>query len=557
MNPPSILLYIALHVFLVLIVLGGVLYAWRMVFGSNDKNIFGSIISGVFKETWRIIQSIIILLFTMIRSLLRGIGNAILWLAGTKSSKKKDELYQSRFLDRAETAKVLRRRNRGITVTGTKAISLKDSFVHTAIYAPSGMGKSSTVLIPTLLRLKADCSMIVTDPAGELAEKTGNHLRKKGFRVLHLNTNAPNHSIRFNPLESVDSEGDIMEIAETLVKTAYAKSGGESAFWNNSASTMIALILAMLWPEKERGYFNLANARYLLNEFGEDGYDLDELAVRNLSPKMFNEWKGLRTKDSKVLASFAATAITALKIFSHEAIAAISSDHTIDVAEFRTQPTVLFLQCPEHKLWTFAPYLALVMGDIIANAAMAKRPDEVKKKDWLPIHFLLDEFGNTYVNGFATLCTVLRKRECSLTILLQDPAQLDIYGKENARVIEANMFSKLYMSGLSLETCRTVEALMGQKMHTQTEDDRDREVARPLMTADEIRCLNRRTAIFLQNNALPAKVKLTPYFKNFWLRRKVKPESVPDYGHGSEEVSFLPIPRSSESEPDFPDPLTN
>ncbi len=554
MNNPSIIVYTALHVFLFLIVLGGVLYAFRLIFGGEAKGNFGSIIGGILKETFRITRSIFLLLFTMVRSILHGIGSVILWLAGSK--KKKDDLYRSRFLDRGETSQVLRRRNRGITITGTKAISVQDSFVHTAIYAPSGMGKSSTVLIPTLLRMKK-CSAVVTDPSGELAQKCSHSLRKRGFRVLHLNTTDPNHSIRFNPLESVENEGDIMEIAETLVKTAYAKSGGDSAFWNNSASTLIALMLAMLWPERGRGYFNLANGRYLLNEFGEDGFELDELAVRNLSPKMFNEWKGLRTKDTKVLASFAATAITALKIFSHEAIAAISSDHTIDVGEFRTKPTVLFLQCPEHKLWVYAPYLALIYGDIIAHAAMISRPQNVKKKDWLPIHFLLDEFGNTFINGFSTLCTVLRKRECSLTILLQDPAQLNIYGAENAKVIEANMFNKLYMSGLSLETCRTVEALMGRTMKTQTEEDKEREVARSLMTADEIRTLNKRTAIFLQNNTLPAKVRLKPYFKNFWLRRKVKPEQVPDYGHADKPIAFLPIPKPSEGDQEFPDPMMN
>ena len=59
---------------------------------------------------------------------------------------------------------------------------------HTLVIGATGSGKTQTVILPTVKNLaKAGESMIITDPKGEIYEKTSEMLREKGYQILLLN----------------------------------------------------------------------------------------------------------------------------------------------------------------------------------------------------------------------------------------------------------------------------------------------------------------------------------------------------------------------------------
>jgi type IV secretion system protein VirD4 len=63
-------------------------------------------------------------------------------------------------------------------------------------------------------------SIVVTDPSGELYQKTSGALKAKGYRIQVLNFDDPLSSIRFNPLANLKDQIEIEEIAHVLVKSA-------------------------------------------------------------------------------------------------------------------------------------------------------------------------------------------------------------------------------------------------------------------------------------------------------------------------------------------------
>lgn len=544
MNTQSIIITIALQIFVLFLFIGAIRMSWRMVFGDTSPKKPGTKKqqTALAEELRRALISFLHFLMMIVQTVFRMVGWLFSHAAGRK--KKSGKLYTARWATKREIQKLLSPWNKGVCIDGRRQLRQTDCYKNTMVIAASGMGKSSSVLLPTLLRLDRRSSAIVHDPSGELARKSEHWLRKRGFQVYHLNAAAPERSIRFNVLHSMTTEAAAQEYAEMIVSFAYRGGKQGDPFWSNSARNLLTALLCMLLPERERGFCTMENLRHLLSEFRKDPAALAGLAVQNLSDRMFAEYAAILSDTPNTLKNIALTVASTLAIFQNENVARVCSGHTVDVLRFRTEPSVLFLQVPERKIPKYNAFIAMVLEEFINRAAMVDRPHDVRKRDWLPIHFLLDEFGQMAVPGFAELVATIRKYRCMVTILLQEPAQLEAaYGKEKARVIVSNMYNRLYMAGQGLATLREVEAMMGR--HTVAHDDpegKKRESARALMTADELRLLQRGEAVFMQANSRPMFLHTRPWEKSFWLRRRVTLADPPNYEHLNDEMKLLSIP---------------
>ena len=72
---------------------------------------------------------------------------------------------------------------------------------HTLVIGATGSGKTQTVILPTVKILsKKRESMIITDPKGEIYEKTSVMLREKGYQILLLNFRDPQNGNAWNPM---------------------------------------------------------------------------------------------------------------------------------------------------------------------------------------------------------------------------------------------------------------------------------------------------------------------------------------------------------------------
>ena len=76
-----------------------------------------------------------------------------------------------------------------------------DSEYHSLVIGATGSGKTQGVILPTVYSLaKAKESMIITDPKGEIYEKTSNLLRARGYQILLLNFRDPQNGNAWNPM---------------------------------------------------------------------------------------------------------------------------------------------------------------------------------------------------------------------------------------------------------------------------------------------------------------------------------------------------------------------
>lgn len=490
-------------------------------------------------------------------------GGAVLNGLVTAITTTDDDSHGSaRFLTGIEEWELLSLYQDGLVIDGRRRISANRSFEHLTLIAPTGAGKSTRFVIPNLLELgEQNVSIVATDPAGELYEQTAGYLNQQGFTVKAVNVADPAASLHFNPLYRPKSHTDIQKIAEILVHSAYPDSSGGQRFWNDGAKTLLAVLIRCLNQEAPK-YQNLHNLRHLLNHFGTDGDPVRQFVAANADESTRVEWEGFASQEKRVVQGMVSGAKTALSPFADPALSRLTARETLHFESLRDERTALFVCVPEHEIQHYAPLLTLLYTQIFSYCM-----GQASGEPHLPIYFLLEEAGNIgRIPNFATLMTTLRKRQCSVSIVLQDVEQLThTYGREAARtILNGGCASRLYLPGLSPEESLGVEQSLGETtIHVkepvphepyETPDRmRERKTGRSLMTADEVRTMDDNEGLYLYGNKRPVKLHTTPFYQNARLRHRADVSAPPLPSSETEEEGGIPTLSLRQEPPDEPE----
>ena len=433
---------------------------------------------------------------------------------------KKDTTFGSaQFLGYWKTSSVLNRYNKGFALAYNKRLSEQDSCMHCLIQAPSGMGKTSRVLLLNTLDVHHSESLVITDPAGELLEHSQKYLEQKGYNIKVLDI-TDSSSQKFNCLERVKNHSQARKLAKVLIDAA-GDMAKTDQFWTQSAYHIVGLCISALKNGQPKEKQNPEGLYTLLNLFGHAQKKVDEIMVNGLEPLQMNEYMAFCGQADKVKASILSTAKTALSIYSDPEVRKITSEDTINFEAIRKHKTALFLCIPEHQVKHYKSFIATFYDQVFSFCM-----NMPSKKD-LSVYFLLEEFANTGVGGkdISTLLSTIRKRRCGLMIVLQDFFQLSIYGKDQAQVIFNNCAAKIILPGIGHGTARMISDMLGYKSISYRPSGLKMEAAdhmtgRPLLTADEVRTIKDNEALLIFKNLRPIKIKTTPWYKQRKLRRR-------------------------------------
>lgn len=425
------------------------------------------------------------------------------------------------FMEKKEQRSFLQPANQGLSVNGTLSgrIGLEDSFAHLALIAPSGGGKTSRYIIPNILALLIqNCSILVLDPAGECMHKTGYFALNQERDLKVFNLSDTHSSLQFNPLQRANTHTEINMLANILIDSAFPDSKGDSSFWNNGGKLILYVLIRCLKNTPNNAHHNLANVRRLLNRFGSDGEGLVPFVSKYADEATLSEFQGFISQSPNVMLGQLSTAKSALEPFADPNLCQLTSADNINFESIRSKPSILYIQVAEHQVGYYSFILKILytqMFDFFMEQEQAGLPH-------LPVFALLDEFGNSgALPKFSEYATSLRKRKVSLSIILQDLSQLiKTYGRENASIIiNGACSSRVFYPGLSYETCKEIENILGKS--TVLYDDptkmeiAEREVGRSLKTAQEIRELPDNSAIYIYKNRKPVMLNnVVPYYEN-------------------------------------------
>lgn len=424
----------------------------------------------------------------------------------------KDGTFSASF---AKPGELVGRCNHGICITGTRSLTRRKSFRHAIVFSPSGGGKSTVVVMPSLLRMtRWPCSLVVHDPSGELYSSTSGYLASKGYCIRRISFANGRGSARYNPLARARQGSDMRKVASMIVRHTLGRGGKPDPFWDQSASSLISILMQALQAQAPE-YRNLANVRAMLNMLGSDPEQLDELIVAHASEELFQEYKALQAYDTKVLSGIIASARAALDMWADEGIAELTSSDTLRLETFRSEPTVLYVQSHTAQLDYYGLLVSLLFEQIIEVLMRA-----LPKPDDLDVFMILDEASSLRIPVLPIAIANLRKYRAGLLLCYQDYSQLvHLYGRYEAETIRQNALVKMYLSDQSLDTTVALERLLGKY---ETKDAEGQHRVRPLLTSDEIRVLPKDRALLIAGGHRPILAKLRPFFNQRQLLRRTR-----------------------------------
>ena len=261
--------------------------------------------------------------------------------------------------------------------------------VHTAVFAPTGVGKGVSCVIPFLLA--SDESAVVVDFKGENFRLTAEHRRKVfGHRIVVLDpfklvSQAPQ---TFNPLDFIDKDSptaidECRDLAEALV----IRTGQEKdPHWVDSAEAWISALIALVVHYGEPNDRSLQTVRTLLSS-----PDKLEMAIKLMCAS--DAWDGMLARmgnqlthfKDKELGSTLTTTSRFLRFLDTLAVADSTKTSSFDPADLRKGKMTVYLILPPEHMRAQSPLLRMWIGSLLR--AVVRGGLQEKNK----VHFVLDE----------------------------------------------------------------------------------------------------------------------------------------------------------------------
>lgn len=451
--------------------------------------------------------------FELIGTIIKGSFGILQVLFGADPNFNKQSKYNSKFMGFWTSIKLLNSWNKGVRITGTKNITDENSRSHVLGIGGSGTGKTSTIVIPSILENKN--SFVVTDVDGDIFRKTSGALMKKGFSIQVLNLADISKSVFYNPVANCKNNSDYKKLAELLIDTAYPNANSESTYWNMGAQTAIYILLRLL-SNMSKNYQNLANVRFLLQRFDS----IENFVAENASESVWNDYVGFCSADKKIQSGQISSALVALDKLSDEGVAFLTSKNTLDFSKLTQKKSALFIIVPEVKLGFYSFLLSIFYSQLF-EYLQTNKPKKT-------LFCYLDEFSQLNIKDFPLLATTLRRYNVSLTLLIQDLQQLSAkYGQDGASaVFNGSCANKIIFPGMSYELARKLSDSFGRKGVSIQPSKESVMSDRELLTVQELIQLKDGKALFIFRNKPPLIMRMTPYFKQYFkqfaMRRKTK-----------------------------------
>lgn len=388
----------------------------------------------------------------------------------------------------------------------------------------SGAGKTRFYCKPNLMQ--ANTSFVVLDPKGELLRDTGNLLKEKGYkiRVLDLITMEKSHS--YNPFMYLKTDNDVQKLVTNLFKSTGAKGSQKvDPFWDTAASMLLLALIFYLHYEAPKEEQNFSMVLELLRAAAiEDEEEcapsplddlFNELEMENPDHIALKYYRSYRAGSNKTLKSIQITLASRLEKFNLESLAMLTITDEMELASLGKEKVALFVLIPDNDpsfnflvsiLYTQLFQQLFYLADHVYGGSLP-----------VPVHFLMDEFANVSLpDDFEKILSVMRSRGVSVSIILQNMAQLKSLFEKQWESIVGNCDEFLYLGGNEQSTHKYISELLGKETinlntfgkstgRSGNYSTNYQISGRELLTPDEVRMLDNRYALLFIRGEAPIK----------------------------------------------------
>jgi len=442
-------------------------------------------------------------------------------------------LFDSRFSAKAACQKLLmacQRKQPKFLVRLTKA-------VHTAIFAPTGVGKGVSCIIP-FLKTCPEPSVIV-DFKGENYQKTFHDRVRMGHNVVCLDlfkvvTQTPDS---FNALQFIDKESrHAIDECRDLASALVVRTGEEKEpFWNDGAEIWIGAMIAFVVCFGNEAEKNLQTVRELL---------ADPVKLQAAVKKMCESdlWEGMLARlghqlghfVDRELGSVLTTANRHLRFLDTLAVADNTKQSSFNPADLLKGKMTVYLVIPPEHLRAQVPLLRLWISSLLRAVVKGGLQEKTK------VHFILDEAASLgHMDALDDAVDKFRGYGVRLQFYFQSLGQLAKLGKEGQGQTLLSNVTQVFFGVNDQQTAEYVSNRLGEETiivesggtsssvsrspspqggsncsYSTSTSDNWQQLGRKLLKPEEVTALSERVALTFAPGVPPICTRLVRYYEN-------------------------------------------
>lgn len=444
----------------------------------------------------------------------------ILYLSTKKNYRKKEEHGSAKW----GNTKKINKKYMQMPITNNKILTQNvsiglDGRIHrrnlnVLVCGGSGAGKTRFYCKPNIMQ--CNTSFVCLDPKGELIRDVGNLLEKEGYVIKVLDLLNMDKSHCYNPFVYLETDNDVQKLVTNLFKATTPKgSSSQDPFWDTAASMLLLSLIFYLKYEApvEEQNFSMVMEMLRAGDVKEDdeGYlsPLDilfnRLEVKNPEHIALKYYRDYHSGSAKTLKSIQITLASRLEKFNLESLAKLTMVDELDLRTLGEKKTALFALIPDND--TSFNFLVSILYTQLFQQLFYVADHKYGGSLPIPVHFVMDEFANVSLpDDFDKILSVMRSRGVSVSIILQNLAQLKALFEKQWESIVGNCDEFLYLGGNEQSTHKYVSELLGKetidtntygksKGRSGSYSTNYQITGRELLTPDEVRLLDNRYAI--------------------------------------------------------------
>lgn len=345
---------------------------------------------------------------------------------------------------------------------------------HTLIFGATGSKKTRLFCMPMInMFAKAGESFIVTDPKGELYDRTSGLVESKGYKTVVLNFRNIGYGDMWNPLalpyelyHSGNRESGISMLNDFVTTIASPiASNTKDSFWPEMASAYALANLLLLMEAAKKEEVNVASLSRLCSLNSERW--LAKL-VENMSEETIAgmNYKGVMSSMEGTKRSILVSLYGMVRIFNIQPnLTRMLSGNTVDIRKFGREKTAVYIIVPDEK----TTYHFLVTSFI--KQAYEILISEAQKEEGfkLPVrvNFVLDEFCNLpKIPDMPAMISAARSRNMRYYLVAQSMHQLKGKYGEDADTIKGNCDNWVFLTSKELSLLNEISDLCGSVYST-------------------------------------------------------------------------------------------
>jgi type IV secretion system protein VirD4 len=402
---------------------------------------------------------------------------------------------------------------------------------HVIVEAPPRSGKTTGMVIPTLLQFPGSC--IVIDLKGELYETTSGYRASIGDVFVFDPSNEDWRTHRVNPLDGVGTARDeaqrydeVERMAHVLVQTPK----GADPHWSTNARQLFKGIVLHLAHDGSP----VCCSEVL--DFARSG--VEPLQAKILRMAKAGDLRNVKAaalltefavKPEKEAGSIASTLSTSLAIFDNPRVAAATATSDFGFEDLRRRRSTIYLICQYADMARFGSLFFAIYVRVMA--VLSRRMPGADET--LDVLLMLDEFANfgrmDYLFSAAAALAGYRIR---VFVIVQSGHQVEmVYSPaERKALYDLCKFRAVYQPN-SLESSEEISKLLGTKTVVVRNRSYSRgasnvsvvEQSRALMLPQEVRRLGDDAVLVFPEGARPVKGRKSRYFEDKKMKARIKP----------------------------------